>query len=149
MQFSALPPARHSPASRWAAIWVSGLCLWLPLYLRNTYMDLIHAKFALLTAFVLLGLLGLAISALTDLRAFRPLPGRVSPGMLWLPAWCASYLLAWLFSEDRFASLWGLTGRETAWPCSPAAPLVTCSPGFFVPPGCIRDSAVCLPAAPV
>lgn len=94
MQFSALPPARHSPASRWAAIWVFGLCLWLPLYLRNTYMDLIHAKFALLTAFVLLGLLGIAISALTDLRAFRPLPGRVSPGMLWLPAWCASYLLA-------------------------------------------------------
>lgn len=112
MQFSALPPARHSPASRWAAIWVSGLCLWLPLYLRNTYMDLIHAKFALLAAFVLLGLLGLAISALSNPRAFRPLPGRVSPGILWLPAWCASYLLAWLFSADRFTSLWGLTGRR-------------------------------------
>ena len=137
MQFSALPPARHSPASRWAAIWVSGLCLWLPLYLRNTYMDLIHAKFALLTAFVLLGLLGLAISALTDLRAFRPLPGRVSPGMLWLPAWCASYLLAWLFSEDRFASLWGLTGRRNGlalFACCTACYLLTrlfCPAGLY------------------
>lgn len=112
MQFSTLPPARHSPVTRWAAIWVCGLALWLPLYLRNAYLDLIHAKFALLAAFVLLGLVGVMASALLAPREFRPQPGRVSPGILWLPAWCIAYLLAWIFSTDRTTALWGLDGRR-------------------------------------
>lgn len=147
MQFSALPPARHSPAARWAAIWVCGLCLWLPLYLRNSYLDLIHAKFALLAAFVLLGLLGFAASALLAPRAFRLQPGRISLGILWLPAWCGVYLLAWLFSADRTTALWGLDGRRNGlvlFACCTAVYLLTrlfCPAGLYV--GLCRLFTVC------
>lgn len=112
MQFSSLPPARHTPVARWTAAWVCGLCLWLPLYLRNSYLDLIHAKFALLVAFVLLGFLGILFSAILSPRTFRPLSGRFSLGIIWLPAWCAAYLLAWVLSDDRTTALWGLDGRR-------------------------------------
>lgn len=147
MQFSSLPPARHSPAARWAAVWVCGLCLWLPFYMRNSYMDLIDAKFALLTSFVLLGLVGIAASAVLSPHQFRPLPKRLSPGILWLPAWCLVYLLSWLLSDNRSAALWGLTGRHNGlvlFACCTAGYLLTrlfCPAGLYV--GLCRLFTIC------
>lgn len=112
MRFSSLPAARHGPAGAFAGMWACAVCVWLPLYLRNMYLDLIHAKFDLLAGFVGLGVIGLAVCFALRPRAFTPGPGRLSASILFAPLLCVCYLVAWAMSDERWTAMWGLTGRR-------------------------------------
>ena len=112
MRFSSLPAARHRPAALFAGMWACALCVWVPLYLRNMYLDLVHAKFDLLAGFVGLGAIGLAACFALRPRAFALQPGRLSASILCAPLLCGCYLAAWAMSDNRWTALWGLNGRR-------------------------------------
>ncbi len=87
------------------------LVIGLPLYLPNGYVGLIGSKFSLLLGCVAVALVSLAVAYLVG-RHGKKTVRRMDAGFLWLVGLCCVYTIAWLFAEDRYTALWGLSGRK-------------------------------------
>lgn len=87
------------------------LVIGLPLYMPNGYVRLIGSKFSLLLGCVAVALVLLAVAYLVG-RHGKKTVRRMDAGFLWLVGLCCVYSIAWLFAEDRYTALWGLSGRK-------------------------------------
>lgn len=83
----------------------------LPLYMPNGYVGLVGRKFSLFLACVLVAIGAVAVAQLSRRRPKKQVR-RPEAGLLWLAGLCACYTAAWVFAQDRYTALWGLSGRK-------------------------------------